>query len=80
MVYIKSSAEEIWKRIRHSTRRPLLRKEHQAWSKEDYVHRIAELLQQREAGYQKADLTINRDGREADEVADQVFERLTSIN
>ena len=80
LIYIKSSAEEIWKRIRHSTRRPLLRHENQSWSKEDYVRRIAELLLQREHGYQKADLIIDRDGKEADEVADLLYKKLKSIN
>lgn len=80
LVYVKSSPEEIWKRIRHSTRRPLLRHENQSWSKEDYVRRIAELLRQREKGYQMADLIIDRDGKEADEVADLVFYRLKKLD
>jgi shikimate kinase len=79
LTYIKSSPEEIWKRIRHSTRRPLLRHENDAWSRQDYIDRIEELLIQRDEGYQKADIIIERDGKEADEVVKILIEKIKSI-
>ena len=79
LVYIKSSPEEIWKRIRHSTRRPLLRHENDTWSRQDYIDRIHELLVQRETGYQKADIIIERDGKEADEVANLLINKIQCV-
>jgi shikimate kinase len=76
LIYIESSAEEIWKRIRHSTRRPLMRDAKQRWDKNMYIQRIGSLLEQRKKGYQSADIIINRDGIEADEVAELILQRL----
>ncbi|TFG98791.1 MAG: shikimate kinase, partial [Calditrichales bacterium] len=40
LIYIKSSPAEIWKRIRHSTRRPLMRNDGEKWTREKYLERI----------------------------------------
>ena len=80
LVYIKSSPEEIWKRIKHSTRRPLLRHENDEWSRQDYINRINELLIQREVGYQKANIIIERDGKEAEEVVKILIEKIKSMD
>ena len=76
LIYIESSPEEIWKRIRHSTRRPLMRNAKQSWDKKSYLQKIGSLLKQRKKGYQSADMIINRDGLEADEVAELILQRL----
>ena len=80
LVYIKSSPTEIWKRIRHSTRRPLLRPEGENWSKQTYLTQISLLLGEREAGYQKAHMIIDRDGQESDQIVRQIVQRLLGNN
>lgn len=76
LVYIKSSPEEIWIRINHSTRRPLMRQDGEDWTKEDYFNRIKELLSQREEGYNEADFVIEREGKEADEIVEVLVNTL----
>jgi shikimate kinase len=79
LIYIKSKPEEIWRRIKHSTRRPLLRHEDEFWTREDYLHRIKALLLQREKGYHKAQIIIDRDGKEADEVVEMLKKEIQVI-
>ena len=79
LIYIKSSPQEIWKRIGHSTRRPLMRQNGEDWTKEDYFKRIDELIQQREEGYHKAEFIVERDGKEADEVVELLANAMKSI-
>ena len=77
LIYIKSSPDQIWKRIRHSTRRPLLRQEGVDWTRERYMQRIGELMKARESGYHSAHLIIDRDGKEVDEVVAQLLSQLS---
>lgn len=76
LIYIKSEPEEIWRRIRHSTRRPLLRQEGSEWKKRDYLQRMANLMKQREHGYRQAHLCIERDGKEVDEIVEEILDKL----
>ena len=80
LIYIKSGPEEIWKRIRHSTRRPLLRQEGSVWKKRDYLQRMAKLMKQREDGYRQAHLCIDRDGKEVDDIVEEILDRLSRVN
>jgi len=73
LLYIKSSPIEIWNRIKHSTRRPLLRKDGEEWTKEMYLERIAQLMKEREQGYNQAHLVLDRDGKEVDEIVEQLL-------
>ena len=73
LIYIKSSPTEIWNRIKHSTRRPLLRKDGEEWTQEMYMERIAKLMTERETGYSQADLILDRDGKEVDEIVDDLL-------
>ena len=79
LIYIKSSPDQIWKRIRHSTRRPLLRQKGVAWTRERYIQRINELMKARESGYYSAHLIIDRDGKEVDEVVAQLLLQLSEL-
>ena len=76
LIYIKSSPTEIWNRIKHSTRRPLLRKDGEEWTKEMYLDRIFQLMKEREKGYRKAHLTLDRDGKEVDEIVQQLLKKI----
>ncbi|MCX7798155.1 MAG: shikimate kinase [Melioribacter sp.] len=62
IIYLKVSPEDIYKRLKSKTDRPLFRdlvlKEA---SKEDFIKRINELLEKREPFYNKADLIIDTD-------------------
>lgn len=73
LIYIKSSPIEIWNRIKHSTRRPLLRKEGEEWTREMYLERIAQLMKEREQGYNQAHLLLDRDGKEVDEIVEELL-------
>jgi shikimate kinase len=76
LIYIKSEPEEIWKRIKHSTRRPLLRPQGQEWEKQEYLERMAVLMHDRQKGYRAAHFHIDRDGKEVDEIVADILERL----
>jgi shikimate kinase len=78
LIYIKSDPVEIWKRIKHSTRRPLLRNEGEEWSKERYLERMNILMGEREEGYLKAHIVIDRDGKEVDEIVEQILLELNT--
>jgi shikimate kinase len=79
LIYIKSSPGEIWKRIKHSTRRPLLRRDGEEWTREKYLDRITELLKKRRKGYAAAQLAIDRDGKEVDEIVDYLLIKLNEL-
>jgi shikimate kinase len=76
LIYIKSAPTEIWNRIKHSTRRPLLRKDGEEWTRDMYLDRIAELMKEREEGYNLAHLTLNRDGKEVGEIVEELLVEL----
>ncbi len=80
LIYVKSSPDQIWKRIKHSTRRPLLRNEGEAWSREMYLQRIKELMKEREYGYQSARLIIDRNGKDVNEVVTQLLSKLSELS
>jgi len=79
LIYIKSSPEEIYKRIKDSTRRPLLRKPEEVWDEQKYFESIKNLLKERQAGYAKAHIVFNRDGLDADSAAGQLVPLLKSF-
>ncbi len=79
LIYIQSEPAEIWKRIKHSTRRPLLRHEGEEWPRDRYLHRMSELMKERQRGYHAAQLTIARDGKEVDEIVELILTKLHDI-
>ncbi len=79
LIYIQSEPAEIWKRIKHSTRRPLLRHEGEEWSRDKYLHRMKELMKERQKGYNTAQLTIARDGKEVNEIVEEILIKLNKI-
>jgi shikimate kinase len=76
LIYIKSSPTEIWNRIKHSTRRPLLRKDGEEWTMEMYLARIAQLMNEREHGYDQAHLVLDRDGKEVEEIVEELLKKI----
>jgi len=80
VIYIKSTPSEIWNRIKHSTRRPLLRKDGEEWTREMYLDRIDELMKEREEGYNRAQLVLDRDGKEVDEIVEHLLNEIAGRN
>ncbi len=72
LIYIQSSPENIYNRIKHSTRRPLMRAEGENLSREEYLNKIEHLLAKREKGFMAADIIYNRDGQDASECAEKI--------
>lgn len=69
LVHIFSSPENIYLRIKHSTRRPLLRSKGEELSREQYLEKINTLLNEREKGYSAAHIILDRDNYDANEAA-----------
>ena len=75
LIYIESSPEGIWKRTRHSKRRPLMP---QSKGPEDHKRRIKVLMNERAKGYQAAHIKINRDTIEAEAVVHSLIEKINA--
>ncbi len=69
LIYIYSRPEKIYERIKHSTRRPLFRGEHEELTEAQALERIRELMAERSAGYNQADIVYDRDELDARGVA-----------
>jgi len=65
MIYLKTSPDVIYDRIKHETHRPLLKVE-------DPLDKIQGLLAARASFYAQADQEILTDGKTADEVAQEI--------
>jgi len=75
-VYLRSAPEDIYKRVKHRDRRPLLRTERDADFEENLMEKIHRLLTERKEIYEDADIIIERDGLEAEAVAGLILNRL----
>lgn len=64
--YLKTSAEEIYNRIKQEFHRPLL-------SKNNSVERISEIMNSREPNYLKANYTVITDGKTPAEIANEIL-------
>ncbi|MHB2153887.1 shikimate kinase [Calditrichota bacterium GD2] len=73
VIYLKSAPEAIFKRVAHSRKRPLLDVDEAPDREAILIKRIEDLLQKRERLYLKADIIIDRDGLEAEQVAEHLL-------
>lgn len=64
--YLKTSAKEIYNRIKQEFHRPLL-------SKNNSVERISEIMNSREPNYLKANYTVITDGKTPAEIANEIL-------
>lgn len=70
VIYLRASAETIYERLRNDTGRPLLQCD-------DPEQRIRELMAERSERYEDAaDLIIDVDGKEFDQILDEIEEKL----
>ncbi|MBQ8668675.1 shikimate kinase [bacterium] len=65
VIYLKTSPEIIFERIKNNTSRPLL-------CGNMSVEKIKEILEKREANYQSATLTITTDNKTPEQIADEI--------
>ena len=66
VIYLKTSASQIYDRIKNETHRPLLRKDFS-------VGKIKEIMSKREKNYKKADIIISTDKKEPQKVAKEIL-------
>jgi len=69
-IYLKASVETIWERIKNDTSRPLLQVDNP-------VETATELLNKRTPMYERADIILNTDTLSLQQVADEIFDRLS---
>lgn len=78
-IYIKSSPEAIYNRVRYSNKRPLLKIEPGPDQEERLLFRIRELLEQREPVYETADFILDRDVLELEEIVTTLKSQVQKI-
>lgn len=78
VVYLKSSPKAILQRVAHSTKRPLLDVDvtDEERKRAILLQRISELLKKRENIYLQANIVLDRDGLEAEQVAEKLLEQI----
>lgn len=69
--YLKTSAEELFKRIQNETNRPLLKND-------DPLGTLKQLLKKREKFYNLAHIIINTDGRQLNEIVNEIQEKYSN--
>jgi len=69
-IYLKSSIETLFNRVKHKTTRPLL-------NVEDPLDRAKELFSGREKLYEKSDIIIDREGLEPEQVAEVIINKIS---
>ena len=70
VILLMASAEQIWHRVRRSTRRPLLRTENPREA-------LEKLLEERRDAYNAIPTRVGSDGRSPEAVADEILELLS---
>lgn len=73
LIYVKSSLEEIWERTKNKTKRPLLLINGEFPTKTLFMEKANILMQARQPGYNKSQIVIDRDGKEAEEVVGEIL-------
>lgn len=74
LVYIKSSPERVFERVRYTRKRPLLKVPEDGDYEKNLFERIKQLLAQREPFYTLADIVIDRDQLELEQIVDRIIE------
>lgn len=66
VIYLKTSPDEIYHRIKNETHRPLL-------AKKFSVERITDIIKKREPNYEKADVIIDTDNKSPYNIANEIL-------
>ena len=72
IIWLKASPETIFKRVSTKTHRPLLKVDNP-------LEQIKRLMSQREQSYSEADLTIDTDGYEVDDIVNIIIKKITNV-
>lgn len=72
VVYLNSSAEVIFNRVKHTKKRPLLNVPRDENFEENLLKRIKELLDARKEIYESAHIIVQRDNHEPSEIAETI--------
>jgi len=73
VIYLKTSPNEIYERIKLETHRPLLRKNFN-------TENISKIIEQREKNYNKADIIILTDNKNPQEIAEEIIGAINDRN
>ena len=65
-IYLRTTPEEIFKRIKNETHRPLL-------AKKFSVERISEIIKKRSVNYEKSDIIIDTDGKTPYDISNEIL-------
>lgn len=76
VIYLKSSPQAIFERVKHSKKRPLLNIQEDENFEENLLKKITELLEDRKKMYESADIVIDRDNLPPMQVAQKIFKEL----
>ena len=79
LIYIESSLDMIWERTKNKTKRPLLLVNGEFPTKSLFLEKAKELMEERLVGYNKSNFKINRDGKEAEEVVEEILEKINFL-
>ena len=71
VVYLETSSEEIFSRIKNEFHRPLLKKNFS-------VERINEIMSKRDVNYKKADIIIKTDKKNPERIAKEIIEAINA--
>ena len=78
IVFLDTSPEEVYKRLKHKTDRPLVKDLVLTnSSKEEFIERIVKLLADREPYYSRADIKINTDTSDVGHTVDLIKKRIS---
>jgi shikimate kinase len=74
LIYLKVTPGEIYSRIKHSTDRPLLKKDDNTLcNKDEFIDRISLLFAQREPGYLSAEVIVDTVSKSPEQVASEIY-------
>jgi shikimate kinase len=77
IIYLDTSPDEVYNRLKHKTDRPLVRDIVLSnGSKEEFMKRINKLLSEREPFYSQADIRINTDATDVGHTVEQIKKRI----
>lgn len=79
LIYLRVTPEEIYKRIKDCTDRPLLKKDDKTlFSEDEFINKISPLFEKREPGYMTANFIIDTVGKNPEKIAEEVISLISS--
>ncbi len=80
LIYLKSDLENIFKRLRYKTDRPLLMGEDGTWLREEELKKkITELHKTREPYYESADIVVFTDNKRVGNTVDEIVKKIKPL-